>query len=371
VGVKFSCERCGKRYLTAEAPAPGRVYRLKCKACGHLVVLRAAADPATPREPFPAAPAGGEIGASGPDATTEVTMTSSSGEVPLPGELEPAAADGRWVELFSDGAAPPPTEDDPVPAVAEAAPPPKIAVIPRPPATQKAAFPVALFAGGVAVLVGIVAFVLLSAQKAPPAAATPPPASAAEIVPEPDAAPRAPAADSGSPAGAAAPAPVPEEPSEEERRALEERRREPEAAQARAQKARREREARERAERERAELERRERERERQERLVAASAGQPEVGLTPAQVGGVLQATKASFDGCIQAARGTKVKLDGRRVTLRLDIRTSGTVTSPTLDDVTLDGTELGACLKDAARLMVFPRFRGDTMRVDVSLVLR
>ena len=39
--MKFSCERCGKKYATAENPAPGRVYKLRCKACGHLIVVKA------------------------------------------------------------------------------------------------------------------------------------------------------------------------------------------------------------------------------------------------------------------------------------------------------------------------------------------
>ena len=41
--MKFSCERCGKKYATAETPAPGRVYKIKCKACGHLIVVKASA----------------------------------------------------------------------------------------------------------------------------------------------------------------------------------------------------------------------------------------------------------------------------------------------------------------------------------------
>ena len=73
----------------------------------------------------------------------------------------------------------------------------------------------------------------------------------------------------------------------------------------------------------------------------------------------------------VESARGTDVKLDGRRVMLRLNIQESGTVTYPTLDDVTLNGTELGSCLKSAARLMVFPKFKGETLHVEVPLVMR
>ncbi len=38
--MKFSCDRCGKRYATADEPVPGRVYKLSCKRCGHDIVVR-------------------------------------------------------------------------------------------------------------------------------------------------------------------------------------------------------------------------------------------------------------------------------------------------------------------------------------------
>lgn len=43
--MKFSCERCGKRYATAKEPTPGRVFRITCKACGHLIVVAAEVAP--------------------------------------------------------------------------------------------------------------------------------------------------------------------------------------------------------------------------------------------------------------------------------------------------------------------------------------
>jgi hypothetical protein len=55
--VKFSCERCGKRYATAEPPAP-RLYKIKCRACGHVIVLNlAVAPPRAPRQGSNGAPA--------------------------------------------------------------------------------------------------------------------------------------------------------------------------------------------------------------------------------------------------------------------------------------------------------------------------
>ena len=58
------------------------------------------------------------------------------------------------------------------------------------------------------------------------------------------------------------------------------------------------------------------------------------------------------------------------RVMLRLNVQGNGAVTYPSIDDVTLNGTELGSCLKSSARMMVFPKFVGDALHVDVPLVL-
>jgi hypothetical protein len=53
--MKFSCERCGKRYSTANEPGSGRVYRIPCR-CGNTIILCAdvAPDAATP-PPLPGA----------------------------------------------------------------------------------------------------------------------------------------------------------------------------------------------------------------------------------------------------------------------------------------------------------------------------
>jgi len=480
--VKFSCERCGKKYATAENPAPGRVYKLRCKACGHLIVVKAAPGGSTSAQPE--SPAGAvstgtpidppsisfEVGApeaapaSPPangggrrpgygDGTTEVSMASARA-----GEVESGPPSDGYVDLFSDVGSgseelPDRPVDDPFLAAARASlpdtygsgvpgapdpfvalredlsapraspqppprphpPVPKVPVIPKP-RPQKSTVPIALIGGGVAVLVGILAFVILSAGKkertAPERAAAGEPAP---IPPPPLAPPAQEAPQTALPPAEPAPQAQRRE-SDEERRARAERlRRDREDAQARANEARAERDARDRAareardrdradrearareerearaarereardakdreareardarEREKAEREARARE-ERQRVAAATAAEEPEGGLTQAQIEAVLRSTKTAFDGCIQSARGTDVKLDGRRVMLRLNIQTSGTVTYPTLDDVTLNGTELGSCLKSAARLMVFPKFKGDTMHVEVPLVMR
>jgi DNA-directed RNA polymerase subunit RPC12/RpoP len=491
--VKFSCERCGKRYATAETPAPGKVYKLKCKACGHLIVVRApaAAAPAAapsqgpaaapPPDPPPlptsdaaatppplasapaalAAPPGREeppVPEDGAPAGAAEAPAETSARIELetptpqpvsardveiqplaspaaaladeelrpeptpagaarPDELRTPPGDGGYVDLFSDltpsatdlaG----PKHDDPFlqalqerhpaaggaidpfapaaedsPAAAQPAAALKIPDIPKPP-PQRSGLPIALIAAGVAVLVAILAFVLLGSGKKAPMAAVPPPQPVqAQAQPMPPPAPPPPVATPpAEPAKAEAVAPPPAEAqpaseppkpppkvSDDDRRRREERRRkereEAQAARDRERRAREEREAnaRERARRQAAERDRIERER----RAVAAAQQEGEASLTPAQVESVIRSTKKAFDSCLQGARGNTAMLDGRRVMLRLNIQPSGTVTYPTLDDVTLNATEVGSCLKSAARLMVFPKFKGETMHVEVPLVMR
>jgi DNA-directed RNA polymerase subunit RPC12/RpoP len=420
--VKFSCERCGKKYATADPPSPGKVYKLKCKACGHLIVVRAAAAPAPSLEipdlpllsgtPEPVAPSRNGASAGAPqmpgDATSQVAIEPAG---LAEEEVRPPHGDPGYVDLFSDltpahGAEVAPA--DPFFAAARASLPeaygraggapdpfaplareragarsgqppssiPQIPVIPKLP-PHKNGLPIALIGGGVAVLVGILAFVLLGLGKkpAPPPRAvraeaplllpTPqPPLQPEPLQPPPPEPVQAQGPAPSPPLEAQPPPPVPK-PGGEERRREERRRRSRDEAQAA-------RDAQERERRAQAERDARERDRKERERLAAAAAAQRESeGLTQAQIESVLRSTRKAFDGCLASARGTESRLDGRRVLLRLNIQPSGTVTYPTLDDVTLSGTDLGSCLKSAARLMVFPKFRGDTLHVEVPLVMR
>ncbi len=499
--MKFSCDRCGKKYATADNPAPGRVYKLKCKACGHLIVVKPGAEgpppipaPEIPLEvgaPEPAAPPPwpNEARSRSLDATTHVPMPAAEEPTPQP-------ADGGYVDLFSDtGAAPLPgasPPQDPFFAAARASlpetygtggsaapdpfaplrevtphetvtpeppPMPKVPVIPKP-AQQKSIVPIALMGGGVALLVGILAFVVLGSRgDAPPRDRSAPPAPAARaaqpppVEPSPPITPPTPEPPPAQPAPDAAEARRAEakRAADEERRAREERQaKEREeaaerAAQARADRAERDRlardakaraaadakdrareaaeakasaaeakaraaadakerarvaaeakaraaadakerareaaeakaraaaDAKERA-REAAEAKARAaadaRERERDDRVAAASEADQADSLTQSQIESVLRASKPSFDSCLRAAAGGDVKLDGRRIMLRLNIQPTGAVTYPTIDDVGVNNAELGGCLKGAARAMLFPKFSGDTMHVEVPLAL-
>jgi DNA-directed RNA polymerase subunit RPC12/RpoP len=484
--VKFACERCGKKYATAESPAPGRTYKLKCKACGHLIVVKVPAGAAAPAAtPVPSAAPGGlaaaaptpapaqaappevelEIGVPDdgpPPATTngahpgipespltpledlaparrdaEPTTTVQVPErtpTPAPAHASapapaPPAADGGFVDLFGDepkgdasgpdpllaaaraslpdtyGAGATGTPPDPFAdlreevAAASAEPPPAPAVeappaeTPRPAPVRPAPaapprsskMPVVLAAIGVLLLGGITMFAISSggpsAPTPAPQAAAPRPAPAPEPV---QVAPPAPAPAPEPPKEqAAAPAPPDsdaEAEAERRRRAERERAERERTARAAAEKAEKDRAAKaaaDQAERERAAraaAEAAERERRARAQVQEQKVTLPEdaAGLSDDVVQKVVASNRKAFEKCITDAATAEpdVKLDGRKVTLKLNVNNEGSVVYPTLDDVTLNSTGLGKCLKSAARLMVFPKFQGDTFHVGVPLVL-
>jgi DNA-directed RNA polymerase subunit RPC12/RpoP len=229
--VKFSCERCGKKYATAEPPAAGKVYKLKCKGCGHLIVIRvpgtAGATTGTPapgrgsaalRSGAPAAPArrGNGARAGAPRISTEDTSRVSiaaAARTPTPAPAEIRPPDPGYIDLFSDLSAPgvgdsagSPKSDDALRAAARASlpeaypaaadplaplgganaapgaalPVPQVPEIAAPPRRRSTVL-VVLIGVGVAVVAGILVFVLLgSGARTPPATQRPPPPAAAD-----------------------------------------------------------------------------------------------------------------------------------------------------------------------------------------------
>ena len=106
----------------------------------------------------------------------------------------------------------------------------------------------------------------------------------------------------------------------------------------------------------------------------------PAAELGQGQIQAAVSSAQPSFEKCIQAEKKSggwfssrksrDVKLDGRRVMLRINVQPDGKVTYPTFDDVTLRGTELGSCFLKVAKGMAFPAFEGKTHQIDIPLVL-
>jgi hypothetical protein len=95
-------------------------------------------------------------------------------------------------------------------------------------------------------------------------------------------------------------------------------------------------------------------------------------GPGAAEVAAALQASARPLRACVRAAeRGPpRFRLAGRRVVLRATVTPSGRVTAPRLEDAELDRSPPGACLKSAARRMVFPPHDGDPVEVRIPLAL-
>lgn len=494
--MRFVCDRCGKKYATAGDPAPGKVYKLKCKACGHLIVVKGqagtmtglpavtAAEVASATQmqepaltPVPAAPEVELHVEPEPDTTPAPTpVPGTYGAVPeqqpepvsddaieplppapLPPEVamavdsaagapegepelepEPLAPPVGAEELpeaspmlLDPALAPPPPEKDeladfaaaaaevmaePSPVAAgqaggpgfvdlfggEAAsrpgadrfaaaaraslpdtwagttpgaaqPAPRPAPFASAPAPAKAipqrsglsGLPIAIIGVGMLALIGITAYALLGHGGSPPPVVSSPGPAPAPVPPKAETPPPAPEPATEKKAEPT-PEPAPEpkaaekkpEPKPEPRARPPERKPdkkpEPKVAEKPPEPARAPPPP---APEPRTET--------RDVELPDAAAA-----LTPDVVNKVIGANRKAFSTCIAAASGSDVKLDGRRVALRITVNTNGTVTYPTLDDQSLNTTEMGQCLKSAARLMIFPKFKGDPFHYEVPLIL-
>lgn len=95
-------------------------------------------------------------------------------------------------------------------------------------------------------------------------------------------------------------------------------------------------------------------------------------GPGEAEVASALEASAKPFQACVQAAQHgpRRLRLEGRRVTLHVTVTGSGRVTAPRLEEAKLDRSPLGACLKSAARRMVFPPHSGEPVEVRIPLEL-
>jgi len=462
--VKFVCDRCGKKYATAEEPSPGRVYKLKCKACGNLIVVKASAGgttvpvsaapgPEAPPPPSAGTPFGTDL--PHPQATSDADLgvapppipstpppippptpehnpfaaplrTNGAASAPPPRAAEstqeissasvtssPASTPEGYIDLFGEitgEAEAKKVEEDPFVAAARAslpadygssatgAPPDPFASVremtppPRPPprhavpselvspstraaekARRRSSAPVVMIVVGGALVAGITVFVLVGGRnKTPAPAPRPAPALAAPIpAPPPEPARPEPARPEPVAVAKATPPPAPP-PKAEEKRAEKVEKKQPQRQPERKP------------------------ERKPEPKVAVAPPPKPEprpepkpeprarpeprpdvdmpdaaASLSDEQVNKVIASNRRAFESCISAARGSDVALDGRKVALRLTVNPNGFVTYPTLDDVTLNSTELGSCLKSAARLMVFPKFKGDPFHAEVPLLLK
>jgi hypothetical protein len=105
----------------------------------------------------------------------------------------------------------------------------------------------------------------------------------------------------------------------------------------------------------------------------APAAASAEPTLDDSTVDAAFAKHKPAFEACIAAARQGEpnVTLGGRTVNVTMTVNPDGKAAYPTLDDVELNGTGLGECLKRESGKIRFPSFGGDSIRVTKPIVLR
>lgn len=430
--MKFTCDRCGRTY-SVSGDLARRSFRMKCKGCGNVLTVRGEAEgalasgdeplraaaggypvPVPPRSrdenPFetqpisiaavraaleaqertkarqadPTSPGGlperrAEEGEEYIDLVLDEDTPGEAGPpasqpppTPLPFPRKPAGAEEPAeqrpaLDPFADlrdalFPPPPPPEAAPVAEVRPAEPAPAQSRPPPAPAKRKGSKLALVLGSAGAVAVAVVLFLALGSKSKPVAQSPgPQPGRAAQVVPArtapeppPEAAPAEPppAPEAATSAQEVA---VPGEPEgdapREKRRADERRSKERKARVARVEP------------------------RPEPPRKAEPPPAAPQRAKGPPsreQVVKIVKANWKAFQSCITEAtrRDPGLDLAGRSVNLRMTVQPSGSAAYPTLDDAEMSKTDLGACLKSAARLMVFPRFQGDPFSVEVPLQL-
>ncbi|HET8540093.1 MAG TPA: AgmX/PglI C-terminal domain-containing protein [Anaeromyxobacter sp.] len=93
--------------------------------------------------------------------------------------------------------------------------------------------------------------------------------------------------------------------------------------------------------------------------------------LDPAAAEKVIAANRRSFDACVSKALRLHPGLKlARRATMMLTVQPDGRVSDASLVEEQIARSDLGVCLSEAARRMVFPGFDGDPVEIAMPLSL-
>jgi hypothetical protein len=77
-----------------------------------------------------------------------------------------------------------------------------------------------------------------------------------------------------------------------------------------------------------------------------------------------------AFQICTETELRRNPSFKGGKIKLTLTIGSSGIVTHSGIDKPAIERSDLGTCLKEKAKKIVFPKFQGDAFDVEVPLVL-
>ena len=342
--MNFNCDACQKLYSIADEKVQGRRFRVTCKQCGHVIVVRGSAQPAAP-------------------TVTPVVRP------PRPGDDAPADLHDVQDRFFASEPAHRPRVTDPAPLQETRRHPPRLV-----PALGLA---ILLVAGGVALTTWRTGPKQVDPPPAPlaargPAEAVPAPAPAPTAMPAPavrEAAPAEPApADLPPPPprpqeGARAPTglagragfesvggPAGDDPragprtrsltiSRKDRKLLDLLGKKGDAAPA----------------------------------VVARTELDSGKGsLDEVKVRQTLASSANGFAACVTRAvkADPHLRVNDRRATLNLTVKPSGVVSSAWISEADLDRSPLGKCLLSTGRRLVFPAFSGEEVEVAAPLAL-
>jgi predicted Zn finger-like uncharacterized protein len=93
-------------------------------------------------------------------------------------------------------------------------------------------------------------------------------------------------------------------------------------------------------------------------------------GLDEKAIAEGFQKNLSAFKGCIENELKRNPQFKGGKVNITFTIAPSGTVIKAAIDKPDVDKSDLGGCLKEKAKRMVFPRFEGEAFEVESPLVL-
>ncbi len=92
--------------------------------------------------------------------------------------------------------------------------------------------------------------------------------------------------------------------------------------------------------------------------------------LDPAVISETIGKNSKAFQGCVETELRRNPGFKGGKVLITASLKPSGIVTAASINKPEVDGSTVGACLKEKARRMVFPAFEGDPFDVEIPLVL-
>lgn len=92
--------------------------------------------------------------------------------------------------------------------------------------------------------------------------------------------------------------------------------------------------------------------------------------LAPEVMADVIARNQKAFQRCTENELRRNPRFKGGKVNLTLTIGSSGMVTQARIDRAEIGEDEIGACLKQSARRIVFPSFEGEPFDLEVPLVL-